>query len=214
MRYAGIAVSKRACDVCVVDARGRVLERGRYPNTPEGAARHAALLGRRYRRGRLVVACGTADGTWPVSHAAFEEAGIDTRLADTYREAPASSASKMAGKADAEATAQALRMGAAPEFRAPDIDAGMRRRLARRMKSLVRDRTRAADRLRALLDMHGRKVGASRLYLETAIAQVKGTTLGGGGGDSVDTALLRSYVGQIESLNEEIRDIGLAICEA
>lgn len=210
MRYAGIAASRQGCDACIVDARGRVLERGRYPNTPEGAARQAALLKRRYRRGRLVVACETAGGAWRASHAAFEDAGIDTRLVDAYRTAPASSASKKAGRAAAEGTAQALRMGMLPERRAPDIDARMRRRLARRRASLVRDRARAADRLRALLAMHGRRVDASRLHLRTAIAHVKGMTLGGGE-DGADTAVLRSHVGQIESLSEEIRDIEQAV---
>ena len=162
---------------------------------------HAALLRRRYRQGRLVVACETADGMWPASHAALENAGIDTRVADEYRTAPAPSASKKAGKAAAERPAQALRTVAVLECRAPDIDAGMRRRLARLRAWLVRDRARAADRLRTLLDMHGRRVDASRLHLKTAIAQVKGMTLGGGE-DSVDTAVLRSHVGQIESLNE------------
>ena len=205
MRYVGIDISKRKCDVCVVDAKGKVLERGQYPNTPEGAKKHAALLKRKHRHG-LVAACETTANMWQVSYDAFEEAGIDIKLADTYKMVLISRTSKKTDRVDAEKIAQVLRMGMLPECHVPGATTRALRQLVRRRVSLGQDRTRAANRLHALLDMHGRKVDASRLHLKKAIAQLKDMVLGGSK-DSVDTAVLQSYATQIESLNEAIKRI-------
>ena len=200
----GIDISKRKCDVCVVDAKGKVLERGQYPNTPAGAKKHAAMLKRRYRS--LVAACETTANMWQVTYGALEDAGIDVRLADTYKMVLISRTSKKTDKVDAEKIAQVLRMGMLPECHVPRAGKRAQRQLVRRRISLGQDRTREANRLHALLDMHGRKVDASRLHLKKAIVQLEGMALGDGS-DSVDTAVLRSHVAQIEYLNGAIADV-------
>ena len=206
MVYIGIDISKRKCDVCTVDAKGKVLERGQYSNTPEGAKKFAASLKRKYGRRRPVAACETTANMWQVSYAAFEDAGIDIKLADTYKMVLISRTSKKTDKIDAEKIAQVLRMGMLPECHVPDAGTRAQRQLIRRRVSLGQDRTRATNRLRALLDMHGRTVNASRLYLKKAMAQLSGMILGDGE-DSVDTAVLRSHVKQIASLNDGIEDV-------
>lgn len=206
MVYIGIDISKRKCDVCVVDAKGKVLERGQYPNTPKGVKKYVASLKRKYRRRRPVAACETTANMWQVSYSAFEDAGIDIKLADTYKMVLISRTSKKTDKVDAEKIAQVLRMGMLPECHVPDSGTRAQRQLIRRRVSLGQDRTRATNRLRSQLDMHGRKVDASRLYLKKAMAQLDGMVLGDDE-DSVDTAVLRSHVSQIRSLNDGIKDV-------
>lgn len=90
----------------------------------------------------------------------------------------------------------------------PGATTRARRQLARRGGgvSLDQDRTRAANRLHALLDMHGRRVDASRQHLNKATGQVVDMAFGGGK-DGVDTAVLQPYAAQIETLNEAIKGI-------
>ena len=206
MIYIGIDISKRKCDVCVVDAKGKVLERGQYPNTKNGAKKHAALLKRKYRRRGITAACETTANMWQVSYAAFEDAGIDIKLADTRRMPLVSMTAKKTDRIDAEKIAHVLRTGMLPECHVPGPATRAQRQLVRRRVSLGQDRTREANRLHAQLDMHGRTVGASRLHLKKAIVELNGMVLGDGE-DSVDTAVLRSHVRHIVSLNEEIKDV-------
>ena len=206
MIYIGIDISKRKCDVCVVDSKGKVLERGQYPNTPKSAKKYAASLKRKYGRRKPAAACETTANMWQVSYSAFEAEGIDISLADTYKMVLISRTSKKTDKVDAEKIAQVLRMGMLPECHVPGPATRAQRQLIRRRVSLGQDRTRAVNRLHAQLDMHGRTVDASRLHLKKAIAEMKGMVLGDGE-DSVDTAVLRSHVGQVESLNEAIKSI-------
>lgn len=204
MKYIGIDISKRKCDVCIIDAKGNVLERDIYPNTPEGAKKYVAQLKRKHR-GKLVAACETTANMWHITYDVFEAAGIDIKLADTYKMVLISRTSKKTDKVDAEKIAQVLRMGMIPECHVPDKYGRSVRQLTRRRESLGQDRTRAANRLHALLDMHGKTIDASRLHLKKAIAQMNGMILGDE--DSVDTTVLRSHVAQIESLNAAIKTI-------
>ena len=46
--YIGIDIGKKKCDTCVIDERGRVLERGQYCNTAARAASYAKGIAAKY----------------------------------------------------------------------------------------------------------------------------------------------------------------------
>ncbi|MDE0090298.1 MAG: hypothetical protein OXP12_02950 [Thaumarchaeota archaeon] len=56
----GIDISKKKCDYCVINGRGRVLERGQYLNTRKDAGRCARTLLAKYGgTGNCTAACET-----------------------------------------------------------------------------------------------------------------------------------------------------------
>ena len=46
----GIDIGKKRCDVCVIDTKGNVLERGQYQNTTAEAGWSAKDMARRYKK--------------------------------------------------------------------------------------------------------------------------------------------------------------------
>ena len=56
----GIDIGKKKCDYCIVNGRGRVLERGQYFNTKADAGRCARTILDKYgKNGRCTAACET-----------------------------------------------------------------------------------------------------------------------------------------------------------
>ena len=100
--YIGIDIGKRKCDVCVINGRGKVVERGQYPNTGADAAGFAGAMARKYGNGgRCKAACETTGNLWQITFDAFEDAGIEILLANTYKMAVISKTGKKTDKDDA-----------------------------------------------------------------------------------------------------------------
>jgi len=198
MKNIGIDIGKRRCDVCVVDGRGRVLERGHYPNTAEDAGRFAGAMARRYGRAACQAACETTGNMWERTYAAFEAAGIRILLANTFKMAIIARTGKKTDKVDAEKIAQVLRMGMMPECHVPSADARAARGVLRQRIRLVQDRTRVVNRLHSLLDRHDVELKASQAHSPKAISEMSAMNLG------ADTEAVRQYARQIGYLNGEI----------
>ena len=107
----GIDIGKKKCDVCVIDDKGQVLERGQYLNTVNDANQFAKSMARKYGAKNCQAACETAANMWHMTIDAFEKAKIHIKLANTYKMAIISKTGKKTDKVDAEKIAQVLRMG-------------------------------------------------------------------------------------------------------
>jgi len=77
----GIDIGKRKCDVCVIDQRGNVLQRAKYPNTVADARTFAQKMADRY--GRCRAACESTANMWRTTFDAFEDAEMEIKLANT-----------------------------------------------------------------------------------------------------------------------------------
>lgn len=198
MNSIGIDIGKRRCDVCVVDGRGRVLERRHYPNTYKDAGTVAGTMARRYGKSSCQAACETTGNMWMKTYAAFEDAGIRILLANTFKMAIIAKTGKKTDKVDAEKIAQVLRMGMIPECHVPSAGSRTARDRLRQRAKLVQDRTRVVNRLRNLLDRHDVELEASQAYSAKAMAQMAAMDIGD------DTGTVRQYARQIAYLNGEI----------
>ena len=112
----GIDIGKKKCDVCVIDDKGNVLERGQYQNTIAKAGQFAKDMARKYKGCKA--ACETTGNMWRITFDAFEDAGIETKLANTFKMAIIAKTGKKTDKVDAEKIAQVLRMNMIPVLRA------------------------------------------------------------------------------------------------
>ncbi|MCE2498057.1 MAG: transposase [Nitrosopumilaceae archaeon] len=114
----GIDIGKKKCDYCIINGRGKVLERGQYLNTPKDARRCARTILAKYGgMGSCTAACESTANMWITTVDAFERAGIAIKLANPYEMALISKTGKKTGKVDAEKIAQILRMGSIPVLR-------------------------------------------------------------------------------------------------
>ena len=159
----GIDIGKRKCDYCVVDSRGKVLERGHYINKPKFAAEVAKRLKAKYGKD-IRAACETTGNMWNFTYDAFENAGIKILLANTYKMAIIAKTGKKTDKIDAEKIANIVRMDFIPECYVPGKKIRGLRALVRQRNSLVQDRTRYINRVHSLLDRHDLEINASSMH--------------------------------------------------
>lgn len=199
--YIGIDIGKKKCDYCVVRANKRVIEQGQYPNNIKDAEQLADRLMRKY--GKCVAACETTGNMWNTTYAAFEKAGIDIKLANTYKMAIIAKTGKKTDKIDAEKIAHVLRMGMIPECYVPSMHIRGLRSLARQRIKIVQDRTRVINRIHSLLDRHNIKIDAVNMYSSKALKQIESTSL-----EPIhDEIALKQCASQMKFLTSEIAEI-------
>ena len=200
----GIDISKKKCDYCVINGRGRVLERGQYLNTRKDAGRCARTLLARYGgRGRCTAACETTANMWIMTVDAFERAGIAIKLANSYKMALINRTGKKTDKVDAEKIAQVLRMGSIPECYVPSAHTRGIRNMVRQHVRLVQARTRVVNQVHNLLDAHGRAVHAATAYSQRALSYLDSLSLG----DAQDDFVLGQCARRIRHYTAEIAEI-------
>ncbi len=196
----GIDIGKKKCDVCVVDKRGKVLQRGQYPNTAASAKEFAEKAARRYARRGCRAACETTGNMWNITYAAFEGAGIEIKLANTFKMAIITKTGKKTDRVDAEKIAQVLRMDMIPECYVPPANIRGIRQMVRQRIRIVQDRTRVINRVHALLDRYDVAVEATDMYSAKATEQLESAGLG----SAHDEMVLQQCVRQMRNLTEEI----------
>ena len=117
--YIGTGIGKKKCDTCVIDEKGRVLERGQYCNTTaRAAASYAKGIAAKYDVHSA--ACKTTGNMWTRTFRAFEDAKINIKLANTCKMAViiAKTGKKKTDKVDAQKIAQVFRMNMIQGLRA------------------------------------------------------------------------------------------------
>ena len=194
----GIDIGKKKCDYCVVSTSGRVLESGHYRNTPQDAKKLAERIAGKYNKCRA--ACEATGNMWNISYSAFENAGIEIKLANTYKMAIIAKTGKKTDKVDAEKIAQVLRMNMIPECFVPSENIRGLRAIMRDRIVLVQDRTRVINRIHSLLDRHSIGITKSCMNTTAVLEQLESTSLK----PVHDEIVLQQCVKQIRFLNEEI----------
>ena len=198
----GIDIGKRKCDYCVVDSRGKVLERNQYINKPSIVDEVAKQLKAKYGKD-IRAACETTGNMWNFTYDAFEKAGIVIFLANTYKMALIAKTGKKTDKIDAEKIANIVRMDFIPECYVPGKKIRGLRALVRQRISLVQDRTSYINRVHSLLDRHDLEIDSTSMYSKKALAQLFAAKL-----DPIeDEMALQRYARIIANLTAEIEDM-------
>ena len=199
----GIDIGKKRCDVCVMDGRSRVLERTQYENTSKEAGEFAALMAKKYKKhnsDRCRAVCETTANMWIMTYDAFEEAGIDIRLANTLKLAAIAKTGKKTDKIDAERLANILRAGMVPECYVPPRTVRGTRTMIRQRVRTVQDRTRTINRIHSLLDTHGIVIDAAQMHSKKALEQLWAVNLK----TVQEEMVLKQHVMHVRHLNEMI----------
>ena len=200
----GIDISKKKCDYCVINGRGKVLERGQYLNTSKDAGRCARdLLARYGKAGTCRAACEATANMWITTINEFERAGIDIKLANAYRMAIISKTAKKTDKVDAEKIAQILRMGMIPECYIPSAHVRGIRNMVRQHVRLTQARTKVVNQVHNLLDAHGESVYAVHVYSQKALLYLDALRLG----SEQDEFVLRQCTRRLRHYTSEIAEV-------
>lgn len=145
-RFVGLDVHKREVEVCVMDARGRVLRRERWDCTRESLEH----LARRVLKKADHVALETTTNAWAVADILRPHVErlvvsnpVKTRII--------ADAKAKTDKVDAEVLAHLLRCAYLPEVWAPDANTRLLRRLCGRRAGLVANRIAIKNRVHSLL---------------------------------------------------------------
>jgi len=204
----GIDIGKKKCDYCIVNGRGKVLERGQYFNTKADAGRCARTILDKYgKKGRCTAACETTANMWITTVDAFERAGIAIKLANAYRMALINKTGKKTDRIDAEKIAQILRMGSIPECYVPPAHTRGVRNMVRQHVRLAQARTRVVNQVHNLLDAHGRAVPAANTYSLKALSYLDALSLGNAQDDFVlrqCTRRIRHYTSEITEIDKQL----------
>lgn len=200
----GIDIGKRKCDYCIVDGRGNILERGQYKNTPDDIASIVKTISAKYKKrgNKCSVACETTANMWLMTYDAFEKAGFEIKLANTFKMAGVVKTAKKTDKIDAHKIAEAVRMGVIPECYVPSAHIRGVRSLAKHRVRLVRERTGVINYTRSILDKYAIDIPGS-LYTEKALQHLESIKLG----SAQDGIILRQCAKNIRYFGDEIKSI-------
>lgn len=201
MKYIGIDIAKETNHACIMDHRGKVLDRAAFGNTTETI--RAFLKAARREHRRFVVGCEATGYMWAKLCDACAKEKIEFKLGSPYKMRIIWMTANKNDKNDAEKIADLLRRDAFPACHLGDTETRSLRDMMRANIALVHDRTRVCNRLRALLVKYDLRLKAAKIYSNKAIAQLNGTTLG----NHVDNTNIRRLTKQLEFYN---REIGLA----
>ena len=201
MKYIGIDIAKEINHACIMDYRGKVLDRSVFCNTTEASI--GFLKATRKQHGKLVVGCEATGYMWSKLRDACAKERIEFKLGSPYKMRIIWMTANKNDKSDAEKIADLLRRDAFPACHLGDPETTSLRDLMRAVIALVHDRTRVCNRLRALLVKYDLRLRAAKIYSNKALTQIRGTTFG----NHADNTNVHRLVKQIEFYN---REIGLA----
>ncbi len=148
MRSIGIDIGKRKCAVCVIDAKGHVLEEGSYNNTYKEASKLAARLKKEYKK--CQAACESTGNMWLKTFRAFEDQHIPILLANTLKMKIVSETSAKTDPIDARKIADTLRAGMIPRCYVASAELRDVRELMRYRIRMVQERTAVINGLHSL----------------------------------------------------------------
>jgi len=197
VKYVGIDVHKKMCQVAVIDDDGELLDETRFRNTLEGIEEFAQRLTGFNDEVRGVVE--STGNLWIQVHDRLEAHGIDVALSNPANSRLITEARLKTDKTDARALARLLRAGVLSTCYVPGEEQRSRRELLRHRLKLVKIRTEVRNRIHALLDKHGLRIPYKTKFSKKAVAWLKMQSLG-----FMDNAILRSDIALLEVLDEQI----------
>lgn len=204
----GIDISKKKCDYCVINGRGKVLERGQYLNTPQDTNRCASNLFAKYgKKDTCRAACEATANMWITTINEFERAGIEIKLANAYKMAIINKTGNKTDEVDAEKIARVLRMDMIPECYIPNAHIRSIRNMVRQHIRLTQARTKVVNQVHSLLDAHAKPMNAVHVYSQKALAYLDTIRLANDQDDFIlrqCTRRLHHYTSEITAIDKQI----------
>ena len=200
MKYVGIDVHKKMCQVAVLDEDGSLLEEARFANTPEEIEEYAAKLASYSDEVSAVVE--STGNLWIQIHDRLEKHGFTVALSNPYKTRLIAEAKVKTDKVDARTLAALLRADMIPTCYVPGAELRSRRELLRHRMNLVKNRTMVKNRIHGLLDKHGLRMPGAYPFSGGNVDWLRGLSLG-----FMDDAILRSDLALLEALSGQVEGI-------
>lgn len=198
MKYIGLDIAKKNNHACIMDSKGKVLDRAVLGNTTTAAI--GFLKAARKTHGKIVVGCEATGYMWVKLYNACVKEKIEFKLGSAYKMKIIWMSGNKNDKNDAEKIADLLRRDAFPACHLGDEETRAIRDMMRANIALVHDRTRVCNRLHALLVKYDFSLDAAKIYSNKALTQLSNTTFG----NHVDNMNIQRFVKQLEFYNREI----------
>jgi len=197
VKYVGIDVHKKMCQVAVLGDEGELLDKTRFRNTLEGIEEFAQRLSA-YRDEVKAVVESTGN-LWIQVHDKLEGHGFDVALSSPENSRLVSEYRVKTDRTDARALARPHRAGVLSTCFVPGEEERSRRELLRYRLRLVKNRTAVRNRVHTLLDKHRLRIPYKTKFSKKAVAWLKMQSLG-----FMDDAILHSDIALLEVLDEQI----------
>jgi len=197
VKYVGIDVHKKMCQVAVLDDEGELLDETRFMNTPEGIEEFAQRLSAYGDEVRAVVE--STGNLWIQVHDRLEVHGYDVALSSPANSRLVSDSKVKTDRTDARALARLHRAGVLSTCFVPGEEERSRRELLRHRLRLVKNRTAVRNRIHSLLDKHGLRIPYKTPFSKKAVRWMRERSLG-----FMDDAILRSDLALLGALDEQI----------
>jgi transposase len=197
VKYVGIDVHKKMCQVAVLDEEGKLLDEIRFANDPEEIEEFAGKLTTFHDEVKAVVE--STGNLWIQIHDRLEEHGFDVALSNPAKTRLIAEAKVKTDKVDARTLAQLLRADMIPTCYVPGEEIRSRRELLRHRVNLVKSRTMVKNRIHGLLDKHGLRMPGAYPFSRGNVDWLRGLSLG-----FMDDAILRSDLALLEALSEQV----------
>jgi transposase len=197
MRYVGVDIGKWRCRAAVMDPEGTVIDEFAFNNDAEGIRDLASRLTTEDR-----VVMESTGSVWTNLYDALDERKVPVVLANPLKTRAIASARIKTDKVDARILAHLLRGDLVAECYVPPRGLREIRALVRHRASLVRARTTVKNRVHAIVDQHGLRCEYSDLFGKRSLEWLRSLDLG-----ALDRLMLDNHLGQVESLNGQIRRV-------
>ena len=197
MKYVGIDVHKKMCQVAVLDEEGKLLDEIRFANDPEEIEEFADKLTTFHDDVKAVVE--STGNLWIQIHDRLEEHGFDVALSNPAKTRLIAEAKVKTDKVDARTLAALLRADMIPTCYVPGEELRSRRELLRHRMNLVKNRTMVKNRIHGLLDKHGLRMPGAYPFSGGNVDWLRGLSLG-----FMDDAILRSDLALLEALDDQV----------
>ena len=164
MLHAGLDLSRRRLDVCLLSDQGELVEQTATPPDLDGLRSLAKRLGRHDEpiRGAIESMTGAR-----FVHDTLEECGWDVLIADAEKVKPFGSVACKTDKVDSRVLARLSQLSLIPEIWLPDPRVREERELTRYRMHLVKHRSTPEDRERTLTTNHRPLLDTGRFFIET-----------------------------------------------
>jgi len=197
VKYVGIDVHKKMCQVAVLDEEGKLLDEIRFANDPEEIEEFADKLTTFHDDVKAVVE--STGNLWIQIHDRLEEHGFDVALSNPAKTRLIAEAKVKTDKVDARTLAALLRADMIPTCYVPGEELRSRRELLRHRMNLVKNRTMVKNRIHGLLDKHGLRMPGAYPFSGGNVDWLRGLSLG-----FMDDAILRSDLALLEALDDQV----------
>jgi transposase len=175
--YIAVDIGKRKCVVCVTDKDGSIVEETNYSNTLQEVERFASDLNKKYDNRKCHAVCESTANMWLKTYQAFENHGIDIKLANPMKTKAIAEAKIKTDKLDARTLAHLLRSDLIAESYIAPEKVREDRSLLRLRINLVSDRTRVMNRVHSLLDKYDLKCKYDHIFGVNGIRWLKSIAL-------------------------------------